>query len=62
MFFEATQIIYKIFFDQWYTKRRFLSDLLVQHDIGSAQQVKSPKCLIGAHQTIPTTITPDKKI
>ena len=43
MFNEATQNNYKISFDEWYTERRLLSDLLVQHDIGSAQQVNSPK-------------------
>ena len=43
MFNEATQDIYMISFDEWYTERRLLSDLLFQHDIGSAQQVVSPK-------------------
>ena len=38
-------------FDESYTERRVMSDLLVQHDIGSAQQVNSPNYLIGAHQT-----------
>ena len=36
---EPIQKIYKIPFDEWYTKRRVISDLLVQHDIGSAEQV-----------------------
>ena len=35
-FNEATQNNYKISFDEWYTERRLLSDLLVQHDIRSA--------------------------
>ena len=48
---EATQIKYKISFDERYTERQRISDLLVQHDIGSAQKVNSPKKLIGAHQT-----------
>ena len=61
MFNEATQNKYRIFFDQWYTERRLISDLLVQHYIGSAQQVKSPKYLISAHQTSLRTHTPDKK-
>ena len=51
MFKETTQNNYKISFDEWYTERRILSDMIIQHDIGSAQQVNSPKCLICAHQT-----------
>ena len=43
MFNEATQYNYKISFDEWYTERRIISDLLIQHDIGSAQQVIQPK-------------------
>ena len=49
MFNEATQINYKFSFDEYYTERRIISDLLVQHDIGSSQQVNSPKYLICAH-------------
>ena len=48
---EATQKNYKISFDEYYTERRVISDTIVQHDIGSAQQVNSPKYLICAHQT-----------
>ena len=62
MFNEAFQNIYKITFDEWYTERRLLSDLLVQHDIGSAQIVNAPKNLISAHQTSLGTTTSDKKI
>ena len=51
MFNEATQNNYKITFDEWYTERRLISDMLVQVDIGSAQQVNFPKYLISAHQT-----------
>ena len=36
--------------------------MIVQHDIGSAQQVNSPKYLICAHQTKDRTNAPDKKI
>ena len=61
LFNEATQNIYKISFDEWYTERQLKSDLLVQHDIGSAQQVNSPKYLISAHQTSLRTTTTDKK-
>ena len=62
MFNEATQNKYKISFDEWCTERRIVSDLLIQHDIGSAQQVIQPKYLICAHQTNLRTTTPDKKI
>ena len=62
MFNEATQSNYKISFDEWYTERRIITDLLVQHDIGSAQNVIQPKYLICVHQTNLRTATPDKKI
>ena len=61
MFNEATQNKYKISYDEYYTERRVISDLLVQHDIGSAQQVNSPEYLIHAHQTKKRNKTPDKK-
>ena len=51
MFDEATQKNHKISFDEYYTERRVISDMVVQHDIGSAQQVNAPKYLICAHQT-----------
>ena len=60
MFNEATQNNYKISFDEWYTERRILSDSLVQHDMGSAQNVIQPKYLICAHQKNLRTTTPDK--
>ena len=62
LFNEATQNSYKISFDEWYTERRIKSDLLIQHVIGSAQQVIQPKYLICAHQTNLRTTTPDKKV
>ena len=62
MFNEATQSNYKISFDKWSTERRIISDLLVQHDIGSEQNVIQPKYMICAHQTNLRTTTPDKKI
>ena len=58
---EATQITYKISFDEWYTERRIISHLLAQHDIVSAQNVKAPKYMICTHQTNIRTTTPDKK-
>ena len=60
MFNEATQNNYKIYFDEGYTERRKISDMIIQHDIGSAQQVNSPKCLICAHQTKDRTNAPKK--
>ena len=58
---EATQKNYKTSFDELYTEKRLLSDLLTHHDIGSAQQVKSPNYLISAHQACLRTTTPDKQ-
>ena len=51
MFNEATQNNYKISYDEWFTERRVISDMITQLDIGSPQNVQSPKYLIGAHQT-----------
>ena len=51
MFNEATQNNYKISYDEWSTERRIISDTITQLDIGSSQNVQSPKYLIGAHQT-----------
>ena len=51
MFNEATQNNYKISYDEWFTERRIISDTITQLDIGSSQNVQSPKNLIGAHQT-----------
>ena len=62
MFNEATQNDYKVSFDEWYTERRVISDMIFQLDIGSAQQVRSPKYLICAHQTKDRTNAPNKKI
>ena len=43
MFNEATQKICKISLEEYYTERRIISDMIVQHDIGSAQQANAPK-------------------
>ena len=51
MFNESTLDNDKISFDEGYTERRLISDFLVQHVIGSPQQLNSPKNLIDAHQT-----------
>ena len=51
MFKESTQNNYKISYDEYYTERRVVSDVIIQHDIGSAQKVNSPKNLIRAHQS-----------
>ena len=51
VFNEATQNNYKISYDEYFTERRVISDMITEADIGSSQPVKSPKYLIGAHQT-----------
>ena len=61
MFNEFTQNIYRISYDEYLTERRVKSDLLIQHDKGSAQQVNSAKYLIRAHQTKVRIDTPNKK-
>ena len=60
LFNEATQNIYKISYDEYFTERRVISDLLVQHDIGSSQQMNSPEYLISAHQTKDRILTLSK--
>ena len=42
-FNEATQNNYKISYDDKFTERRVISDTITQLDIGSSQQVSSPK-------------------
>ena len=51
MFNEATRNNYKISYDEWYTERRTIPEMNIQHYIGSAQTVNSPKYLGRAHQT-----------
>ena len=51
IFNEATHNNYRISYHEYYTERRLTSDMIVQVDIGSTQQVNSPKNLICAHQT-----------
>ena len=60
MFNEATQNIYKISYDEYYTERRVISDMITLADIGSSQHVNSPKLLVGAHQTRARSDTTDK--
>ena len=62
MFYEATQNIYKKSLNERYTERRIISDLLVQKDIGSTQQVNSHKYLNGPHPTSLRTTTPAKNV
>ena len=50
-FREATQNIYKISIDEYHTERRRISDMIVQTDIRSTQQISRPKNLIFAQQT-----------
>ena len=61
MFNESIQNNYRIFFDEWYTERRIVTDQIYQVDIGSAQSVNSPKYLICAHQTENRSTPPDKQ-
>ena len=51
IFNEATQKNYKISYDEYFTERRIISDMITQLNIGSSQIDQSPKYLIGAHQT-----------
>ena len=51
MFNEATRNYDNISYDERYSKKRLLLDLLVQQNIVPTQQANSPKYLIGAHQT-----------
>ena len=60
MFNESIQNNYRIFFDDWFTERRIVSDTITQIDIGSAQQANSPKYKICAHQTAARINAPDK--
>ena len=43
MFNESTQNNYKRSYDEWFTERRIISDTITQIDIGSSQNVQSPK-------------------
>ena len=54
---EVTQHKDRIYY---YTERRVLTDLLVQHDIGSAQQISGPKNLFCVHQSQIRSNTPNK--
>ena len=58
MFNETARNKYKISYDEWFTERRIISDTVTQLDIGSSQNVQSPKYLIGAHQTRDRTDAP----
>ena len=62
MFNESIQNEYRIFFDDWFTERRVVSDTITQIEKGGAQQVKSPKYLIASHQTAARLNAPDKGI
>ena len=60
MFNEAILNNYTITFDSWYTERKISNDgRELQVDIGSAQNINSPKYLITAFQTNART-TPNK--
>ena len=60
MFNESIMNNYTITFDSWYTERKISNDgRELQVDIGSAQNINSPKYLISAFQTNDRT-TPNK--
>ena len=56
------KLSFEISYGEFCTERRIISDMIVQVDIRSAQQVNSPKYLYCAHQTQNRTNVPDKKI
>ena len=61
MFTDSIQNNYRIFFNEWYTERRIITDQIFQLDIASAQQVNSPKYLICAHQIEVRSGLPNKR-
>ena len=61
MFNESIQNNYRVFFDEWYTERRIVTDQIFQVDIRSAQSDNSPKCVICAHQTEARSALPNKR-
>ena len=61
MFKESNQNKYRIFFHEWYTERRIVTDQTFQVDIGSAQSVNSPKFMICGHQTEARSGLPNKR-
>ena len=62
MFNESIQKNYRIFFEDWYTDRKVVSDTMTQIDIGSAQLVNSPSYLIASHQAAAGLNAPDKNV
>ena len=51
LFNEATHNNYKISYNEYFTERRIISDMITQADIGKFQKVNSPENSNGAHQT-----------
>ena len=62
MFNVSIQNNYKLPYDEWYSERRLVTDSLFQVDIGSAQQVNSPKFVICSHQTAIRLNAPSRNI
>ena len=61
MFNESIKNNYSILYDSWHRQRNFSTDGNVLHvDIGSAQQVNSPKYLTAAFQTADRIAAPNK--
>ena len=61
VFNESIKNNLTITYDSWYTERKPSTDgNELQVDIGSAQHVNSPECLLGAFQKAVTIATPNK--
>ena len=61
MFNESIQNNYRIFFDEWCTERRNVTDQIFLVDSGSAQSVNSPKYMICGHHTESRSGLPNKR-
>ena len=61
MFNESIKYSYTIRYDSWYVERKLSTDgNELQVDIGSAQNVNSPKFLLAAFQKADRILTPKK--
>ena len=60
IFIKATENNYKKSFDEFYTEKRAISDMIVQANTRSTQQLSSRKYLICAHQTQDRMNVPNK--
>ena len=61
MFNESIKYIFNLSYNSWYTDRKVFNDgLEFQVDIGPAENIKSPKFLIAAHQFLARRGVPNK--